>query len=61
MLDPSVLVNTPPQEPIDGCPQCVLNTEEPLDVFGTAGTNQLTALYRCSDCGHRWHTSWLVD
>jgi hypothetical protein len=41
---------------IDGCPECVLNTEAPTDATPTEGGWRCA--YRCSDCGHRWTTSW---
>lgn len=46
----------PPESRIDGCPVCVLNTEAPTAWIGTAG--DCVCAYVCSDCGHRWITSW---
>ena len=42
---------------LDGCPRCVDNAELPYGAFNPpcGGT---VALYKCTDCGHRWHTSW---
>lgn len=55
--------HTPPGSPpataygrVDGCPECVTNVEPPWAVEGTA--NDYIAAYLCSDCGHRWTTSW---
>jgi hypothetical protein len=41
---------------IDGCPQCVHNTEAPRSVMTT--DNGYLAAYLCADCGHAWMTSW---
>lgn len=41
---------------LDGCPNCVTNAEVPFGAFHT--THGLVALYKCTDCGHRWHTAW---
>ncbi len=41
---------------VDACPACVHNVEEPRAVETT--TDGVRALYRCSDCGHDWYTSW---
>ena len=44
---------------IDGCPECVVNTEAPLRVRESPGNVPgFTADYRCTDCGHRWTTAW---
>ena len=42
---------------LDGCPACVDNTEVPYGAFHTPA-GSLVGMYRCSDCGHRWHTAW---
>ena len=44
---------------VDGCPECVRNTEPPRRVCDTPGQPGFTADYTCSDCGHRWTTAWL--
>jgi hypothetical protein len=41
---------------IDGCPECVHNTEPPKSAARVAD-GWFTA-YSCSDCGHAWTTSW---
>lgn len=41
---------------LDGCPRCVVNSEVPFGAFNAP--TGLVALYKCTDCGHRWHTSW---
>jgi hypothetical protein len=41
---------------IDGCPECIHNTEPPKSAV-RAANGWLTA-YVCSDCGHAWATSW---
>lgn len=53
--------DTPPQEIaraayLDGCPECVLNTEPPRSV--TALEKGARAAYLCADCGHAWTTDW---
>jgi len=42
---------------LDGCPTACGNTEVPFGAFEPA-SGGLVALYKCTDCGHRWHTSW---
>ena len=42
---------------LDGCPSCVTNTEVPFGAFQPPN-GALVALYKCHDCGHRWHTAW---
>jgi DNA-directed RNA polymerase subunit M/transcription elongation factor TFIIS len=42
---------------LDGCPNCVQNAEVPYGSF-TPPNGATVALYKCTDCGHRWHTSW---
>ena len=42
---------------LDGCPGCVDNCELPYGAFRTPA-GSLVAMYRCHDCGHRWHVSW---
>lgn len=41
---------------VDGCPECVYNTEPPFDAYPTIGG--YVASYICSDCGHKWSTAW---
>lgn len=62
MMDPSLPVN-PPLDPVpnrhvevDGCPSCVTNVEPPQNSYQFR--DRVIAFYRCTDCGHRWHTSW---
>ena len=43
---------------IDGCPECVVNVEEPW-LHETRPDGCHTA-YECSDCGHTWPTNWAV-
>ena len=45
---------------LDACPSCVTNTEVPYGAYQTPA-GSLVALYKCTDCGHRWHTSWAVE
>lgn len=45
-----------PASRIDGCPNCVHNTEAPKSWLGTDA--DVTCAYLCSDCGHAWITSW---
>lgn len=45
---------------LDGCPNCVVNAEVPYGQF-TTPSRSVVALYKCSDCGHRWHASWAKD
>lgn len=42
---------------LDGCPNCLDNAELPYGLINTPTSGQL-CVYRCTDCGHRWHTSW---
>jgi hypothetical protein len=42
---------------LDGCPSCVTNSELPYGAFWTP-SGSLVGMYRCHDCGHRWHVSW---
>ena len=47
---------------IDGCPECVVNTETPLRVRETfTNIAGFQADYRCTDCGHRWTTAWVDE
>lgn len=54
---------------IDGCPECVDNTEAPLSVedlptsYWSDGTPvpYFLARYHCHSCGHRWETAWADD
>lgn len=41
---------------LDGCPECVENTEAPRAVTPTR--DGWMAAYLCADCGHSWTTSW---
>ena len=41
---------------IDGCPECVHNTEAPTTAEAVPGGYQTH--YTCTDCGHEWATSW---
>lgn len=41
---------------LDGCPNCITNTEEPRHMIRLA--DGCDAGYRCSDCGHEWSTAW---
>ncbi len=44
---------------IDGCPECVINTEPPLSVReADSNLPGFYADYCCTDCGHRWTTAW---
>lgn len=45
---------------LDGCPSCIINSEVPFGAFQPPAGG-LVALYRCTDCGHRWHTSWAKE
>lgn len=49
--------NRPPDALIDGCPECVYNTEAPSSVHDDSPRGWL-ANYVCADCGHAWTTSW---
>jgi len=42
---------------LDGCPTACGNTEVPFGAYQPP-SGGLVALYKCTDCGHRWHTSW---
>lgn len=41
---------------VDGCDQCVVNSEIPVRVDSTA--RGCLAEYRCTDCGYKWQTAW---
>jgi len=41
---------------VDGCPKCVVNTEEPIHLARLNGG--CDTAYRCTDCGHQWETAW---
>jgi hypothetical protein len=41
---------------VDGCPECVRNTEAPRSAVAVTG-GWRTA-YMCADCGHAWTTDW---
>ena len=45
---------------LDGCPKCILNSEVPDGAY-RAPSGSLVALYKCTDCGHRWHTAWAPE
>ena len=60
MMDLSVPVNTPLPSPIDGCPRCVVNTEEPEHVAAWLADDHYLAFYHCADCGYEWHTTWII-
>lgn len=49
---PSTCVDVHP----DGCPNCVVNVEEPW--FHERGDNGCSAAYICSDCGWQWNVAW---
>lgn len=42
---------------LDGCPQCVHNTEMPTAAVPD-GTDAWLCHYACTDCGHTWTTAW---
>ena len=44
------------QARVDGCPECIANTEPPL--LEHPIEDGFVAFYRCSDCGHLWSTAW---
>lgn len=41
---------------LDGCPECVTNTELPQRQMHAEG--EWRTYYRCSSCGHEWMTAW---
>lgn len=41
---------------VDGCPNCVINTEPPTSA--AAACEGWACTYRCADCGHAWTTNW---
>lgn len=41
---------------VDGCPECVVNTEAPI-VLERLNPG-CSAAYHCTDCGHSWETAW---
>jgi hypothetical protein len=41
---------------VDGCPECVHNTEPPR--AAVPSTTGWWCSYLCSDCGHTWTTDW---
>lgn len=49
-------VHAHPMSRLDGCPECVLNTELPKSTAPT--DNGYRAAYLCNDCGHAWTTDW---
>ena len=42
---------------LDGCVRSCGNAELPYGLIHTPNRGDL-ALYKCRDCGARWHTSW---
>ena len=42
---------------LDGCPRACGNAELPYGLAHTPNRGDL-CLYKCRDCGARWHTSW---
>lgn len=52
----STALTPAPESRLDGCPECVLNTETPTAWIGAA--EDCVCAYVCSDCGNRWITSW---
>lgn len=44
---------------IDGCPNCVRNTEKPR--ASVQVTNGYRCAYLCGDCGHAWTTDYRSD
>ena len=60
--------NAPETEPptgslaarLDGCPQACGNAEVPFGAY-TPPSGALVALYKCTSCGHHWHTSWAAE
>lgn len=44
---------------VDGCPECVLNTEPPRSAVAVG--NGWRCAYLCSDCGHAWTTDWAAE
>ena len=45
---------------LDACPSCTTNTEVPFGAY-LPPKGGIVALYKCTDCGHRWHTSWASE
>ena len=45
---------------LDGCPEACGNAELPYGLINTPNRGDL-CLYKCTDCGHRWHTSWASE
>lgn len=41
---------------VDGCPDCVTNTEAPEHV--EPSPRGCVCFYRCHDCGYVWQTAW---
>lgn len=41
---------------VDGCPECVTNTEPPRSCVRV--DDAWRCGYLCSDCGHAWTTDW---
>lgn len=42
---------------LDACPSCCINTEVPYGGWTTPAGHDV-CMYVCTNCGHRWHTSW---
>jgi hypothetical protein len=41
---------------VDGCPECVTNTEPPRSAVPVEGAWRCG--YLCAACGHAWTTDW---
>jgi hypothetical protein len=57
ILPPSTDERVDPWSLVDGCPECVDNTEAPWHV-ATIDTGGWLCAYYCADCRHSWSTSW---
>lgn len=53
--DPGIIY-TERMSRVDGCPECVFNTEAPRCVVLLAIGYRCG--YLCTDCGHAWTTDW---
>lgn len=56
IADPSDTSSTCTLAHVDGCPECIYNTEAPEHTEPTG--HGCLATYRCHDCGHTWETAW---
>lgn len=56
ITDPTDPSSTCTDPHVDGCPSCVVNMETPEEFIRKKGS--CIATYLCTDCGHRWTTSW---